>query len=298
VHIVVAGSSGLIGTALVDRLTDEGHEVTRLVRRDPKGSLESRWDPASGVVDRDLITSADVVVNLAGASIGDHRLTARYAKVVLESRLTTTRLLADTLAETEKGHLIQASAMGFYGPRGDEPITERSAPGWGVLADITARWEIAALSAVEAGTHVQFLRTGLVLAPHGGLAGRLLPLIRTGLLRRLGPGDNWLSWISLPDTVRAITFLAGHEYEGPVNLVSPAPTRSRDLVGALNTAAGKRGLFPVPAAALRLAIGPAADDLLGSQSGVPAVLTRLGFTWEYPTIDEAAAWVLGRTAPL
>ncbi len=291
-RVVVAGSSGLIGTALVARLEGEGHEVTRLVRREARGTGESSWDPAVGVLDRTVVTTADLVVNLAGASVGDHRLTARYAKVVLDSRLVTTRLLAETLALTGTGHLIQASAMGFYGPRGDEPITERSAPGWGVLADVTTRWEEAAQPAAEAGTRVQFLRTGLVLAPNGGLARKLLPLVRLGLLRRLGPGDNWLSWITLADAVRAIVFLAASDYDGPANLVAPAPSRSRDLVRALAKAAGRGGLFPVPGLALRLAVGPAADDLLGSQVGVPGVLASRGFTWEHPTIDSAAVWVL------
>jgi uncharacterized protein (TIGR01777 family) len=293
VHVVIAGSSGLIGTALTQHLIDGGHKVTRLVRREARTSQESSWDPSAGVIDRDVIASADVVINLAGASIGDHRLTDRYAKVVLDSRLVTTRLIAQTLGATRTGHLIQASAMGYYGPRGDEPITERSAPGWGVLANISAQWEEAALAAVEAGTQVQFLRTGLVLASEGGLAARLLPLVRRGLLRRLGPGDNWLSWISLDDAVRAIAFLATRDSMGPVNIVAPSPCRSSELVAALGKAAGRRGLFPVPAYVLRLVVGPAAEDLLGSQVGVPAVLTSMGFSWTHPTIETAASWVLG-----
>ncbi|MBN2177536.1 MAG: TIGR01777 family oxidoreductase [Demequinaceae bacterium] len=289
---MAAGCSGLVGTALVHSLEQEGHEVVRLVRRQAQSRSESTWNPPNGTVDRDLVKSADLVINLAGASIGDHRLTRAYAQTVLDSRVTTTRLLSRILAEQGGGRLIQASAMGYYGIRGDELLPERSEPGASLLASITIQWEDATAAAVSAGVRVQWLRTGLVLSPNGGIVDRLLPLIRLRLLRSLGPGDNFLSWITLPDAVRAILFLISSGHFGPVNLVTPDPTPSRDLISALSEAASRRGVLPVPGAFLRLAIGPAVDDLLGSQRGVPGVLNRLGFEWDHPDIASAAAWII------
>ncbi len=289
---VVAGASGLIGTALIPALEVDGYDVVRLVRREARGDRESSWDPEAGTLDRGLITGADLVINLAGASIGAKRLTKSYAKVVLESRLVTTSLLATTLAERGSGHLIQASAMGYFGARGETELRERSHPGSGILSEITAAWERAANPAVLAGVQVQWLRTGLVIAPTGGLAQRLLPLIRLGLLRSLGSGKQWMSWISLLDVVRAVSFLASTDYAGPVNLVAPQPARNADVIAALARAAHRPHLFPVPGAALKLAVGPAAIDLLGSQKGFPQVLTRLGFSWNHPDIDAAAEWVM------
>jgi uncharacterized protein (TIGR01777 family) len=291
VRVVAAGCSGLVGTALVRSLIDDGNDVLLLVRREAHSDNESTWDPVKGTVDRDLVMSADLVINLAGASVGDHRLTRSYAQTVLDSRVSTTRLLSRTLAERGGGRLIQASAMGYYGLRGEELLPERSEPGASLLASITIQWEDATSAAVSAGVRVQWLRTGLVLSPNGGIVARLLPLIRFRLLRSFGPGDNFLSWIALPDAVRAIGLLISSGHFGPVNLVTPNPTPSRDLVQALSEAIGRRGIFPVPGKVVRLTIGPAVDDLLGSQRGVPGVLSRLGFTWEYPDIVSAAAWV-------
>ncbi len=291
---VVAGSSGLIGTALIPALEASGYEVVRLVRR-KAGAGESEWHPESGVIDADMLKGADLVVNLAGASIGARRLTKSYAKVVLDSRLETTGLLARTMAEAGRGRLIQASAMGYFGVRGEAELHERSHPGSGTLPEITIAWEKAANPAVLAGVHVQWLRTGLVVAPTGGLAKRLLPLIRLGLVRSLGSGKQWMSWISLDDAVRAIVFLAATDHVGPVNLVAPLPARNAQLIAALAHAAHRPRLFPVPAPILRLVVGPAADDLLGSQKALPEVLRRLGFRWNHPDIQSAADWVLGVT---
>jgi uncharacterized protein len=292
VRVVAAGCSGLVGTALVKSLIDEGHEVVRLVRRPAHSPSESQWDPVEGILNRDLVLSADLIINLAGASIGDHRLTRSYAQTVLNSRVSTTRLLSRTLAERGGGRLIQASAMGYYGMRGDTLLPERAEPGASLLASITIQWEDAANAAIAAGVRVQFLRTGLVLSPNGGIVSRVLPLIRFRLLRSLGPGDNFLSWITLPDAVRAILFCLSSGHFGPVNLVAPQPTPSRVFVQTLSDATKKRGIFPIPGPLLRLAIGPAVDDLLGSQRGVPGVLHRLGFEWQHPSIEAAAEWLV------
>ena len=288
-----AGSSGLSGTALVPALEAAGYDGVRLVRREVRNLGESEWDPEAGVIDGDVVKRADLVVNLAGASIGARRLTKSYAKVVLESRLETTGLIARTMADAGRGRLIQASAMGYFGVRGEAELHERSHPGSGTLPEITIAWEKAANPAVLAGVSVQWLRTGLVIAPTGGLAKRLLPLIRLGLVRSLGSGRQWMSWISLDDAVRAIVFLAQSDHVGPVNVVAPMPARNSELIAALARAARRPRLFPVPAPILRLVVGPAADDLLGSQRARAGVLTRLGFRWNHPSIQDAADWVLG-----
>lgn len=292
-RVVIAGSSGLIGTALKDALNEGGHDVVALVRRLARGADESQWDPAAGTVDRDVLSSADVVVNLAGASIGAKRLTKSHADLVLRSRLDSTHTIVRALVDTEfSGVLIQGSAMGYYGDRGETELTESSGPGDTLLATIVKQWEAAAQPAVAAGIRTVFIRTGLVLAPHGGFAERLLPLTKRGLLRSLGPGTAWHSWITLHDHIRALQFLIEADHSGPVNVISPTPVRNRDLIRAMSRAAGKTPGLPVPAWALRIAIGRAIEDLLSSQRTEPTVLTQLGFEWHYGTIDAAAAWVM------
>lgn len=293
-RVVVAGSSGLLGSALIDSLRSDGHEVIRLVRRAASAPDESEWDPAEGRVDEALLRSADLVVNLAGASIGGRRLTASWAREILRSRLDTTELLAGVLAEAGRGHLLQASASGYYGPRGETQLNERSRPGSGTLSVVAQKWEAATEVASAAGVRVQILRTGHVLAPHGGFAERLLPLIRLGLLRSLGSGRQWMSWISLPDWVRAARFIAASDVKGPVNVVSPVAVTNRDFIAAFARAAGRPRLIPVPAWVIRVVVGPAADDILRSQVVVPNVLGRLGFQWNHRDIDAAAAWVMSR----
>lgn len=289
-RVAIAGSSGLIGTELIASLRADGHDVLRLVRRDA-GEGESQWDPAKGVIDADAVVACDAVVNLAGASIGDKRLTDSYQQVVLKSRTDSTGLIARTLAQGWDGVLIQGSAMGFYGDCGEEQLSEASPAGDTVLARIVKAWEASAAPAVEAGVRTVFTRTGLVLAPFGGFADRLLPLARRGLLRSLGPGNTWHSWISLVDQVRALRFLMDSDHHGPANIIAPEPTRDADLIASLASAMGKGTLMPVPAWAMRVVVGPAADDLLFSQRATPGVLAALGFTWTHPTIDDATRYV-------
>lgn len=297
-RVVIAGSSGLIGTALKESLNEGGHDVVALVRRASRGPHESQWNPAQGDVDVELLGSADVVVNLAGASIGAKRLTKKHADLVLRSRLDSTNTLVQGLLKAQfTGTLIQGSAMGFYGDRGETELSEKSEPGDTLLASIVKKWEAAAQPAVDGGIRTVFIRTGLVLAPHGGFAERLLPLTTRGLLRSLGPGTAWHSWISLHDHIRALRHLIDSEHAGPVNVIAPAPVRNRELIRALSAAAGKSPGLPVPAFALRIAIGRAIEDLLSSQRAFPGALQRLGFVWEHPDIDSAAAWVMGSGEP-
>ena len=290
-RVAITGASGLIGSALRHSLRADGHEVLSLVRREA-GAEESRWDPARGEIDAEALLACDAVVNLAGASIGDKRLTASYQQVVRKSRTDSTGLIATTLAQGWGGVLIQGSAMGYYGHRGNDELNERSESGTTVLASIVRDWEAAAAPAQEAGVRTVFIRTGLVLAPFGGFADRLIPLVRRGLLSRLGPAHTWHSWVALHDHVRATRFLIESDHSGPANVIAPHAVRDAELVKALASAAGKGTGFPVPAFAMKLAIGEAASDLLASQNAVPGVLSRLGFTWDYPEIDAAARYVM------
>ncbi|MFW7415793.1 TIGR01777 family oxidoreductase [Demequina sp. SO4-18] len=292
-RVVIAGSSGLIGTALKESLRADGHDVVALVRREARGPQESSWDPASGEVDRDVLASSDVVINLAGASIGAKRLTDSHADLVLQSRLDSTGTLVRALsAASYGGMLLQGSAMGYYGDRGEDHLTERSGPGDTLLASIVTQWEAAAQPAIDAGIRTVVVRTGLVLAPHGGFAERLIPLVKRGLLRSLGKGTAWHSWITLEDHIRALRFLIDSDHEGPANVIAPIAVRDRDLIRAMSNAAGKSPGLPVPAWALRIAIGRAIEDLLSSQLATPGVLKRLDFAWRHPEIAGAAEWVM------
>jgi uncharacterized protein (TIGR01777 family) len=292
VLVAITGASGLIGSALSASLRADGHEVLALVRREARAG-ESRWDPAKGVIDAKALLAADAVVNLAGASIGDKRLTNAYKRVVRQSRTDATSLIVTTLVDGKWGGvLMQGSAMGFYGDRGEEVLTERAGAGKTFLSDIVLAWEASAKPAVDAGIRTVFTRTGLVLAPHGGFAERLLPLVRRGLLRRFASGREFHAWITLEGQVRATRFLIESDHAGPANIVAPHATRDRELIRALATAAGKGAAFPVPAWAMKLGAGEAAVDLLTSQNAQPGVLSRLGFEWHHPTIDGAARWVM------
>ncbi|NYI41188.1 TIGR01777 family oxidoreductase [Demequina lutea] len=290
--MIVSGSHGLIGTALGESLRADGHTVVALVRRDARGEHESSWDPTTGRIDDAAIAAADVVVNLAGASIGDKRLTVGYQKVVLSSRVDSTSTIANAIARANPtAALLQGSSMGFYGDRGTDPLTERLPAGDGFLADVSRQWEASAAPAVNAGARVVYLRTGLVLAPHGGFAKRLLPLAGRGLIGALGHAEALQSWISLVDEVRAMRFLIDSAHRGPVNLVAPGTVSSAEFVSAISEAHGHHSGIPVPSWVLQAVVGPAADDLLASQNGVPGVLNRLGFQWTHSTIAEAAKYI-------
>ena len=294
-RVVISGSHGLIGTALGASLRADGHTVVALVRREAHDEYESSWDPKTGRIEDAAIAAADVVVNLAGASIGDKRLTGEHQKLVLSSRVDSTNTIARAIARVKPtAILLQGSSMGFYGDRGTEPLTEPLPAGDGFLADVSRKWEASAAPAVDAGARVVYLRTGLVLAPHGGFAKRLLPLASRGLIGALGNPKAFQSWISLVDEVRAMRFLIESEHRGPVNMVGPTAVSSAQLVAAISEAYGHHAGIPVPSWVLQAVIGPAADDLLASQNGVPGVLGDLGFEWTHSTIAEAAEYVAQR----
>jgi uncharacterized protein (TIGR01777 family) len=293
-RVAVTGSHGLIGTALVRALRADGHGVVLLVRGAAGGPDEVSWDPAAGVLDPAALAGVDAVVNLAGAGVGDHRWTAAYKRTLVQSRVLTTRTLVTALGTVDPAPrvLVSGSAIGAYGDRGDEVLTEDSARGNTFLADLVRDWEAESDRARAAGIRVVNPRTGLVLARHGGAFQPLLRLSRLGLGGPIGNGRQWWSWITLPDTVRALRFMIDSpDLTGPVNLTAPTPERNRDVMRALGRALRRPALLPAPAPALRILLGEFAGDILASQRVVPKALTRAGFTFEHASVDEAACWV-------
>lgn len=292
--VAVTGSSGLIGSALVPFLRQRGDEVLTLVRRPPQRAGEVQWDPAAGQLDPVALAGVEGVVHLAGAGVGDHRWTDSYKRQILDSRVDGTRTIARALAQLDPlpRVLVSSSAMGIYGDRGDEVLSESSPSGQGFLADVVVAWEGAADAARTAGIRVAHPRTSLVMAPKGGAFGQLLPLVRLGLGGPLGSGQQWWSWITLPDEVRALAFLLDEDVSGPVNLATAQPMRQRELTAALGKSAHRPSVLPVPKFALRAALGEFSGDVLTSARLAPDVLTRAGFAFTHPDIDTAARWVL------
>lgn len=292
-RVVVSGSSGLIGRSLLAALRARGDEVTVLVRRPPAAG-EARWDPATGSIDAGALEGAGAVVNLAGAGIGDKRWSTARRHEILSSRVQGTTLLARSMAEIAHPPtvLVNASAVGFYGDRGDEVLTEASTRGRGFLAEVCAAWEDATEPAAQAGVRVVRLRSGVVLSAHGGALARQLPLFRLGVGGRLGTGRQWLSWISLSDEVRAILHaLDEPDVEGPLNATAPEPVTNRAFTHALGRALHRPSVCAVPAFALRVALGPdlASEMVLAGQRVLPAKLTATGFTFDHAGIEDALA---------
>lgn len=297
-HVVLAGSHGMIGRALTAHLTQQGHRVTRLVRRPVVSPAEISWDPTADRLDPADLRGVDAVVNLGGAGIGDRRWTAAYKQRILTSRTVPTSLLARVLADLAADGdgsgprvLLQASAVGFYGDRGNEVLTEASAPGEGFLVDVVRAWEDATQPAEQAGVRVAHLRTGIVMSPDGGSFGRLLPLLRLGVGGPLGDGRNHWAWITLADHVRAVGHLLTSQVAGPVNLTGPEPAPQRDVVRAVARELHRPAVLAVPRFALRAVIGGFADDICSSQRAVPRVLLEDGFSFEHPDLTSAARWL-------
>ncbi|GLW65358.1 epimerase [Actinomadura rubrobrunea] len=290
-RVAVTGASGLIGAALTRSLEADGHEVLRLVRREPATPREVRWDPG-GAVDAEALAGADAVVHLAGAGIGDRRWNAAYKREIRDSRVRGTRTIAQAVARTRPRVLVCASAIGFYGDTGDREVDEDAPVGGGFLAALVRDWEAAAAPAREAGVRVALARTGIVLGK-GGLLGRTLPLFRLGLGGRLGSGRQWMSWISLDDEVAALRFLLDGDLEGPVNLTGPRPVTNAEFTRALARAVRRPAALAVPRTALRLALGEFADEgALISQRVLPRRLREAGFAFAHEDVDAALAAAL------
>jgi uncharacterized protein (TIGR01777 family) len=297
-RVLVSGSSGFIGSALVDALERRGHEPIRLVRRSDHGPNAVSWDPHAGTIDTAALPEVEAVVHLAGAGIGDHRWTDSYKAEILDSRVRGTSLLSETMAGLSRRPrvMVSGSAVGFYGDRGDEVLDETSASGRGFLPSVCRAWEAAAAPATEAGIRVVHIRTGIVLDAHGGALAKQLPLFKIGLGGRFGSGRQWQSWITLDDEVSAILHLLDADVAGPVNLTAPNPVTNAQFTHTLGAALHRPTLVPVPRFGPTLLLGgEAADALLyESQRVLPRVLQASGFAFAQPSLDGALATVLRR----
>jgi len=286
-RIAVSGSSGLIGSALVGHLKSEGHTVQKLVRRVALAPDEIQWDPKTGVVDLIALEGVNAVVHLAGVGVGDKRWTKKFKSEILNSRLLGTTAIAKAVADIKPEVFISASAIGWYGDNGNRLVVESDKSGDDFLAAVCREWEGAADLAGDVRTVK--LRTGLVLDPTGGALGKMLPLFRFGIGGKIGNGKQWWSWITLHDQIRAIVFALESKISGPVNATSPNPVTNQEFTAGLARALHRPALFPVPAIALRIAMGGFSSEALGSKKVMPQVLTDAGFTFDYPHIAPALA---------
>ncbi|MPZ86351.1 MAG: TIGR01777 family protein [Actinophytocola sp.] len=293
--VVVAGSSGLVGTALVGDLRSAGHEVVRLVRRRPGAVDERNWDPPAGRIDDAALEGADAVVNLCGAGIASRRWSHARKQMLLNSRVEPTEVLAAAVAERGIPVLVNASAVGYYGDTGDRETDESGPSGRGFLAALCRDWEAATRRATEAGARVVRMRAGHVLSRRGGLLGTLRPLFSIMLGARLGDGRQYMPWLHLADHVAAIRFaLETDGLSGAVNSCTPDPVPNSEFTRELGRALGRPAPWFVPRLALRVAVGEGAEEILFSQRTVPAALTSHGFTFRYPKLDDALAAALQR----
>jgi uncharacterized protein (TIGR01777 family) len=296
-RVLVTGSSGLVGSALASQLEGDGHTVTRLVRS-KRGTGEDRvlWDPEAGTIDSASLEGLDAAVHLAGESIAAGRWTAARKARILESRTKGTQLLAEALAGLRERPkvLVSASAVGYYGDRGDESLREESASGSGFLADVCRQWEAAAAPAAQSGIRVVHPRFAMILSTAGGALQRLLLPFRLGLGGRLGSGKQFMSWVALDDVVGAICHALTHDdLQGPVNVVSPTPVRNDEFTKTLGRVLRRPTVFPLPAFAARLAFGQMADELLlTSQRVEPAKLIAGGYQFAFPDLEGALRHLL------
>lgn len=296
-RITITGSTGLIGQALAASLLADGHEVVRLVRREPKGradgSVEARWDPTGGTVEPSAISGADAVVHLAGAGVGDHRWTDSYKRLIHDSRVLGTRTLANRLAalpDSDRPALfLSGSAIGYYGDTGENTVDESAPAGADFLAGVCADWEAAADPARQAGRiRVAHSRTGVVLAGQGGAFARMLPLAKLGLGGPLGTGRQFWSVISLDDAVGALRHVIDTpEVEGPFNVTLPEPVTNRELNDTLGRILHRPAVAAVPAPVLRLALGEFAGTVLYSQKVRPGRLLDAGYEFRHPGLEES-----------
>jgi uncharacterized protein (TIGR01777 family) len=292
--VLVSGGSGLIGSALVPRLRAAGHDVVRLVRHEPAAADEIQWDPARGQLNPADLAGVEAAVHLSGASV-NRRWTAASKRVIRESRVESTSLLAETLAGLSPlpKVLLSGSAIGFYGDTGDRILDEDGPRGEGFLADVVGDWEAATHPAMAAGIRVCRLRTGIVLAREGGALRLQLPIFKLGLGGKLASGRQFMSWIALDDEIEAILFLLTADVDGPVNLVAPNPVTNSEFTKTLAKAVHRPAIAAVPPFALKLVLDGFADEgLIIGQRLAPRVLTDAGFTFRHERLDEALDAVL------
>lgn len=290
-RVAITGSHGLIGTALIERLRAEQHDVVRLVRRAAVDANEVTWDPDAGTIDAAALEGVDAAVHLAGEGVADKRWSPAQKQRILDSRVRGTETLAGALASLNRkpAVLVSGSAIGYYGERGDEVLTESATKGGGFLSDVVVAWEGATRAASDAGIRVVNIRTGIVLAKKGGALKRQLPLFKLGVGGKLASGRQWSSWISIDDEVGAILHaLTTETLHGPVNLTAPNPVTNRDFTRALGRAVHRPAFLPVPGFALNIVLGgELAGDILASARVMPEKLLQSGYQFIHPTIDEA-----------
>lgn len=295
--ILITGSSGLIGSVLVPLLKGHGHQVVRLVRhKTANGKDVAVWDPNEGKLETSSLEQTDAVVNLAGENIAGSRWTEEHKKRIRESRVRGTQLLSESLAQlaVPPRVLVSASAVGYYGSRGDEVLTEDSPPGSGFLTEVCKEWEEATEPARQKGIRVVKLRIGMVLSGKGGALTAMLPAFKMGAGGKVGNGRQFVSWIAIDDLARAIAHSIGTEsLSGPVNASSPKPVRYEEFAKTLGKVLGRPSFLPLPAFAVRLLFGQMADELLlASQRVQPWRLQGSGFAFQFPDIESALSYVL------
>jgi uncharacterized protein (TIGR01777 family) len=297
--VLISGGSGLVGTALTESLRSDGHTVARLVRPDGVASAaDIRWDTASGFINLEAMEGADAVVNLNGASIGGGRWTPARKKLLITSRVDSTRFLVDSIARLKQRPRVSvsASAVGYYGNRGDEILTESSAPGNDFLAKVCRDWEAEALRAQSGGIRTVITRFGVILSAKGGALTQMLTPFKLGLGGRLGSGQQWMSWVALDDVVGILRgALSNEQASGPVNVVAPNPVQNSEFTTVLASALHRPAIFPAPAFALRLAIGEMADALLLSSQRVQSERPpAAGYAFRYENLEPALHAILAK----
>jgi len=293
----ITGSTGLVGTSLSAALEARGDQVRRLVRREVRDpQREIRWDPGAGQIDAAALEGIEAVVHLAGEGIADHRWTDEFKRKILDSRQLGTQTLCDALAglQNKPRVVVSASAIGYYGDRGEESVDESSPPGQGFLAHVCKAWEAATQPARDAGIRVVNLRIGVVLSRDGGALAKMLTPFKLGAGGVIGSGRQVMSWIALDDLMGAILFaLSNSSLAGPVNAVSPQPVTNREFTKTLGRVLGRPTIFPMPAFAAKLAFGEMADEmLLGGVRVEPRALAAAGFEFQYPQLEPALRHVL------
>lgn len=296
--IVIAGASGLIGKAFIEAARADGHEIKKLVRRDTRAADEITWDPATGALSPEVLEGIDAVVNLAGENLAAGRWTNERRERILRSRVDATRTLVVAVGKLARKPQVwlNASAVGFYGDRGDEILLETALIGQGFLSEVCLAWETHAEGAARNGVRTVLLRFGTVLAGEGGALAKMLPVFRLGLGGRLGRGTQWMSWVALEDVVGVMLHaLREPRFTGPVNVVAPQPVRNAEFAATLGRVLHRPAILPAPAFALRLAFGEMADEaLLASTRAEPRRLAELGYTFRQPALEAALRAMLTR----
>ena len=296
--VLVTGASGLIGSALADVLHKQGHEVASLTRSEARRPGEFRWDPGQGYVDPAALEAVDAVVHLAGESVAG-RWTDEKKRRILDSRVTGTTVLSEAIAALERppAAMVCAAGIGVYGDRGDEPVTEESATaGDGFLVRVVRAWEAAAQPARDAGIRVVHTRFGIVQSPRGGALKTQLPLFKLGLGGPLGGGRQYVSWVSIDDTVGAIVFaLSRADISGPVNVTAPAPVTQAEYARTLGRVLHRPAVLPAPAFAVRLVLGEFAGEVLEGQRVIPQRLSTGGYAFRHPELEPALRQLLAKT---